>query len=107
MVNLNLDLEIIGIEAVAQSRYLICKKGELEWCLTVEVGDDEDHPQDRLYKIENVITFNAFTEVISENDRILTMEYYLKRLSIASVQKINDIFYPVKQNTSPATHPPL
>lgn len=92
MVIFNNDLEIIAIEALAQSRYLICKKGETEYCLTVVVGEDVDYPQDDLYKMENIITFNAFTELENEQDKASVMKYYLKRLSIDSIRKINEIF---------------
>ncbi len=91
MENLNENIEIIAVEAIAQSRFLLVNKDIQGLCLTVITEDVNVEVQDKTYAIENVIGFNAFKEFETQEEKDDVKLILSRKLSDENIKKINSI----------------
>jgi hypothetical protein len=91
MKQLNVNIEIIGIEATAQSRVLLAISEDAKQCLTVVTDGEQAIPQDQLYDVDKVISFNAFNPVVDADEKRNLKDLLMRKLSDESVEKINTI----------------
>ncbi|WP_293301187.1 hypothetical protein, partial [Pedobacter sp. UBA4863] len=90
-------IELLAIESVANSRYLLFSKDFPDYCLQVMCGDEEDFPQNQLILIDHAITFNSFRNFTDQELKEGIREKLINRLSKENLKKIDAIFKPDKQ----------
>ena len=98
MKELNQNIEVIAVEAIAQSRVLLALKGtEIQdpeaTCLSVVLGEGTAYPTNKIDLIARATTFNAYNfipQVERENYMLLFKRY----LNNDSTEEINDLLIP-------------
>jgi len=87
---LNKEIEVVGIEAIAGSLLILMNpKKSRSLCLQVSLNGQRAEPQDQLYLVGQVTTFNAFNELSTEQEKENAKLLLEQKLTDDSVRLIN------------------